>query len=113
MEELERLYPHERVKVAKTAYNGLELMWRADLVVSAGGTMNREAALMGVPTYSILTAPLGEADRALVGKGRMQHINSLEKVEEIEFVKRQDISFSRPDATVLDYFLDVLETGLR
>jgi len=42
-----------KVVVPKEAVDGLNLLWYSDLVVSGGGTMNREAAALGVPVYSI------------------------------------------------------------
>jgi hypothetical protein len=98
-----------RVVIPEKALNGLDLMWHADLVVSAGGTMNREAALMGIPTYSILTAPLGAADRLLTTSGRMKHVNTESKISEIAFEKRDPIKFTTPTTRVLDFFVDIIE----
>jgi predicted glycosyltransferase len=43
----------------------------ADLVVSAGGTMNREAAALGVPVYTTYGGRLGGVDEALIRDGRL------------------------------------------
>jgi uncharacterized protein len=40
--------------------DGLNLMWHSDLVISGGGTMNREAAALGVPVYSIFRGTIGQ-----------------------------------------------------
>jgi len=42
-----------KILIPKQAVDGLNLLWSSDLVVSGGGTMNREAAALGVPVYSI------------------------------------------------------------
>ena len=47
------LFESGRIIVPKRALNGLDLIWRSDLVISGGGTMNREAAALGVPVYSL------------------------------------------------------------
>ena len=47
------------------AIDGLNLLWFSDLVVSGGGTMNREAAALGVPVYSIFRGKTGAVDREI------------------------------------------------
>jgi uncharacterized protein len=59
----------------------------ADLVVSAGGTMNREAVALGTPVWTTFEGRLGAVDAGLIADGRMRR---LESVEQIELVKRAD-----------------------
>lgn len=68
--------------------NGLNLMWFSDLVVSGGGTMNREAASLGVPAYSIFRGKIGAVDRHLVQEGRLILIEKLEDVQKKIRLKR-------------------------
>jgi predicted glycosyltransferase len=69
--------------------DGMNIIWNSDLVVSGGGTMNREAAAMGVPVYSIFRGPIGAVDRFLSSKGRLVMLESAEQVEsKIEAVRR-------------------------
>ena len=44
----------------------------ADLVVSAGGTMNREAVALGTPVYTTYGGRLGGVDEALIREGRLR-----------------------------------------
>ena len=60
--------------------DGLNLVWFSDLVVSGGGTMNREAAALGVPVYSIFRGKLGAVDRQLAREGRLVLIEKPEDV---------------------------------
>jgi predicted glycosyltransferase len=60
--------------------NGLDLIWHSDLVVSGGGTMNREAAALGVPVYSIFRGRLGAVDRYLAAEGRLTLVESSEEI---------------------------------
>lgn len=53
------------------AEDGLNLIWHADLVISGGGTMNREAAALGVPVYSIFRGKIGAVDQYLAERGRL------------------------------------------
>jgi hypothetical protein len=81
-EEKKILVPHH-------ALDGLNLVWFSDLVVSGGGTMNREAAALGVPVYSIFRGKLGAVDRDLAREGRLLLIESREDVRsKIRVVKR-------------------------
>jgi len=56
--------------------DGLNLIWNSDFVISGGGTMNREAAALGVPVYSIFRGPMGAVDRSLEAQGRLVLIAS-------------------------------------
>ena len=65
--------------------DGPQLVAAADVVVSAGGTMNREAALLGTPTWTTFAGTLGAVDRMLIESGRM---GVLERPEQIVVAKR-------------------------
>ena len=52
--------------------DGLALLRAADVVVGAGGTMNRESALLGTPTYSVFAGRLAAVDAALMREGRLR-----------------------------------------
>jgi hypothetical protein len=71
------------------ALNGLNLIWHSDLVVSGGGTMNREAAAMDVPVFSIFRGKTGAVDRMLEQEGRLAMIRTKEEVwDKIPFEHR-------------------------
>ena len=69
--EASRWFDSRRVIIPNQVVNGLNLMWHSDLVVSGGGTMNREAAALGVPVFSIFRGEIGAVDRQLVREGRL------------------------------------------
>lgn len=60
-----------RVVIPEKAIDGLSMMYFSDLVISGGGTMNREAAALGVPVYSIFRGAIGSVDKHLAEKGRL------------------------------------------
>ncbi|MCB0731568.1 MAG: DUF354 domain-containing protein [Ignavibacteriae bacterium] len=69
--------------------DGLNLMWHSDLVISGGGTMNREASALGVPVYSIFKGKIGDVDKYLSQNGRLTLIETVEDVRyKINFEKR-------------------------
>ena len=74
------------VIIPERPVDGPSLVWVADAVVSAGGTMNREAAVLGVPTWTTFAGRLGAVDRELVAQGRML---VLERAEDIAITKRE------------------------
>ncbi len=79
-----------KVVVPSQVVDGLNLIWHSDLVVSGGGTMNREAAAMGVPVYSIFRGRLGAVDRSLCEQNRLVLIATAEDVDQkILFDRRQ------------------------
>jgi predicted glycosyltransferase len=60
------------VIVPDRAVDAQSLIALSDLVVSAGGTMNREAAALGIPVYTTYGGRLGGVDEALIRQGRLR-----------------------------------------
>lgn len=69
-----------KVIIPDSVVEGLNLLWHSDLVVSGGGTMNREAAALGVPVYSIFRGRIGAVDRHLQAEGRLALIENVDQV---------------------------------
>jgi len=65
----------DRVVVPDRAVDGRSLVAFADLLVSAGGTMNREAAVLGTPVWSIFEGRLGAVDEQLTAEGRLRFLS--------------------------------------
>jgi uncharacterized protein len=97
--------------------DGLNLIWFSDLVISGGGTMNREAAALNVPVYSIFRGRIGAVDRYLAECGRMTLIENVDQVQKrIALVRR-----NRPDSpersnditlqTIVKNIVSILESG--
>jgi uncharacterized protein len=94
--------------VPPRAVNGLDLLWFSDFVVSGGGTMNREAAAMGIPVYSIFRGKTGAVDLNLEKQGRLTMIHSVEEVRsKIQFVRRNKAR--QPDNTPRPALQDIIE----
>jgi uncharacterized protein len=71
--------------VPEHAIDAQSLVALADLVVSAGGTMNREAVALGTPVWTTFEGRLGAVDERLIAEGRLRR---LERPEELELTKR-------------------------
>jgi uncharacterized protein len=69
------------VVVPSAAVDAQSLIALADLVVSAGGTMNREAAALGVPVYTTYGGRLGGVDEALIRQGRLRPLTDPRALE--------------------------------
>jgi predicted glycosyltransferase len=78
--------------VPETAVDAPSLVAFADLVVSAGGTMNREAVALGTPVYTTFEGRLGAVDEGLLREGRLR---ALSNPEEIQLGKRANVAAER------------------
>jgi predicted glycosyltransferase len=67
--------------VPERAIDAQSLIAHADLVISAGGTMNREAVALGVPVYSTFEGRLGAVDERLIAEGRLRRLRTPEQLE--------------------------------
>ena len=72
--------------VPERALDAQSLIAHADLVISGGGTMIREAVALGTPAYTIFSGRLGGVDESLIAAGRLRSISD---PEEIQLRKRQ------------------------
>ena len=91
--------------IPQKAVDGMSLIWFSDLVVSGGGTMNREAAALGVPVYSIFRGKLGAVDAKLEKDGRLVMVRTVSEVNDKIAFDRRDKSLSpdkHPRAALFD-----------
>jgi uncharacterized protein len=61
----------KRIRVPERAIDALSLLALADLTIGAGGTMNRESAILGTPTYTVFSGRLAAVDAELIRSGRL------------------------------------------
>jgi len=95
--------------VPERAIDAQSLIALADVVVSAGGTMNREAAALGVPVYTTYGGRLGGVDEELI---REERLKPLTDPRALELVKRTNASHGRvrrDPKVVLDLLLTALD----
>ena len=89
------------------AVDGLNLIWFSDLVVSGGGTMNREAAALGIPVYSIFRGTIGAVDRRLEQEGRITLVTTPEEVRTRIALERRDKT-GQPDHSPRQALMDII-----
>jgi predicted glycosyltransferase len=100
--------------VPETAIDAQSLIAYADLVVSAGGTMNREAVALGTPVFTVFEGRLGAVDERLIQAGRLKR---LERADDVVLSKRNEPAAGvaarvRRDPTVLAELLASPAGGL-
>jgi uncharacterized protein len=71
--------------VPERAVDAQSLVAFSDLVVSAGGTMNREAVALGTPVWTTFEGRLGAVDERLIAEGRLRRLT---RAEDVSVVKR-------------------------
>jgi predicted glycosyltransferase len=90
-----RVFDSGKMIVPKHAVDGLDLIWFSDVVISGGGTMNREAAALGVPVYSIFRGKTGAVDEYLAKSGRLVLLQSADDVRAKLKLVRRNIGIRR------------------
>jgi predicted glycosyltransferase len=91
------LFAANRTVVPEHAVDGLDLIWHSDLVISGGGTMNREAAALCIPVYSLFRGTMGAVDKHLAETGRLVLLESEQDVrKKLKLVPRSKVLASRP-----------------
>ena len=88
--------------------DGLNLIWFSDLMISGGGTMNREAAALGIPVYSVFRGKIGAVDKYLQKNGRLTLIEEIKDVRTKIVLERRDRP-ARPENTVRPALQTIIE----
>jgi len=111
------LFADGKMIIPEHAVDGLSLLWSSDLAISGGGTMNREAAALGVPVYSAFRGKIGAVDRYLAQHGRLVLLEKASEVREKIVLSKN--GRSRTPATgqtrtlrmIVDNLVAIVETG--
>jgi uncharacterized protein len=101
--------------IPKSAVDSRSLVYAADLVIGAGGTMTREAALLGVPTLSVYAGTPPAVDRLLVEQGRLEWLASAEDLGTVQQRPREPASLEQLRArgrVVLDSFVQACQQAV-
>lgn len=90
---------------------GPDTIFNSDIVITGGGTMAREAAVLGTPAYSIFKGKKGAIDAYLEAEGRLVFINSTNDVDKIKFNKKNVLSclVNKEKFKALNFISDQIE----
>ena len=94
--------------IPEHAIDAQSLVALSDLVVSAGGTMNREAVALGVPVYTTFAGELGAVDEMLEREGRLRVLACADDLA-VEKRRAREVPPTRDPAVLLDLMLSALE----
>jgi predicted glycosyltransferase len=97
------------IVIPDRAIDAQSLIALADLVVGAGGTMNREAAALGTPVYTIFSGRMGAVDEALIAAGRLIPLDAPDRIELSKRTSEPGPRDPRDPAVLVDAVLDALE----
>jgi predicted glycosyltransferase len=97
------------VILPERAVDAQSLIALADVVVSAGGTMNREAAALGVPVYTTYGGRLGGVDEELIREGRLKPLTDPRALELHKRRPDENGRLRRDPAEMLRLLLSALE----
>ena len=82
----------DRLLVPAVPLDGANLIASSDLVISAGGTINREAAALGVPAVSMYAGKWAAVDEELVKEGRLRRITNATELHNLPIAKKPSAS---------------------
>lgn len=104
----------DRVILPQRVYDGPSLIAAMDLVISGGGTMTREAAILGVPAYSYFRGRSGQVDEVLAAAGKLIMLHTPDEVSQRLALKPRDGAVVAPDnSTLVTYISDHLLKAAR
>lgn len=98
-----------RLIIPGAPLHGANLIASSDLVISAGGTINREAAALGVPAISIYAGQWAAVDEELVKEDRLQRISSVADLSNLPIQKKQGLKLRRSVRVVEEVVRLILE----
>lgn len=96
------------VHIIKTPVDTFSLMKKADLLIGAGGTMNREAALLGTPVISCYPGKQLSVDTYYINKGLMKRSKNLNEIIELskELLSKKPSNFSLKTDNLIDLIVN-------
>lgn len=98
---------NDRLIVPAKPLDGANMVAASDLVISGGGTINREAAALGVPVASIYVGQWAAVDQELIKEGRLQRIASSDDLGKLS-VQKKSSSKPRQAVAVIDEVVSLI-----
>lgn len=99
-----------RLLVPDRILDGPNLIYHSDLVIGAGGTMNREATVLGTPVYTVFKGAMGSVDQHLIATGKMVRIEDTNDFPKISLCKKAGSAFVPRDGhRLLSELVDKIE----
>ena len=90
-----------RLIIPAVPLDGSNLIAASDLVISAGGTINREAAALGVPAVSLYAGQWAAVDEELLNEGRLERISNTAELRKLA-IQKKPAAKPRRSVSVID-----------
>jgi predicted glycosyltransferase len=91
---------HQNLVIPSIPMDGPNLIAASDLVISAGGTINREAAALGVPVASIYAGRWAAVDEQLIREGRLRRIVTADDLDQLRLEKKSSVNPRRSNSVL-------------
>lgn len=101
-------YHLDKVWIPDKPLDGPNLIFYSDLVISGGGTMLREATILGTPAYSIFAGKPASIDLELSKAGKLIFIRNPDDVAKIKIEKKKSNVFIKPPENVRNTFVNLI-----
>jgi predicted glycosyltransferase len=103
-----------KVIIPQRVYHGPSLVATMDVMFSGGGTMTREAAVLGVPSYSFFRGRLGRVDESLEHEHRLVMLRSGDDVRAKVSLEKRRTPVTLPDSRAIrDHVVDQILAAAR
>jgi predicted glycosyltransferase len=94
--------------IPEQVLDGLNLVYWSDLVISAGGSMNREAVVLGTPTYTVFKGAMAGVDQNLIADGVLGLISGEEDLRKLPAPKKKLREHSLAKPATVDQVVDAV-----
>jgi predicted glycosyltransferase len=91
--------------------DGLNLVYWSDMVISAGGSMNREAAVLGTPVWTIFAGKMAGVDQKMISNGIMNQITSPQDLQQVIPLKRSARPFRPVESEAVTQIVEAILTA--
>lgn len=97
------------IRIPDDVVDAQSLVYYSDVVISGGGTLNREAVALGTPAWTVFRGVMGAVDKRLIAEGRLFELNS---AADLRLVKKPAASVRvRRDVGLLVDSIDAVAAG--
>ena len=103
----------EQARIPDRAVDASSLLALADLTIGAGGTMNRESAILGTPTYTLFAGRLAAVDAELIRLGRLRDLRDPASQPRFEKKARETSALSSGSEAIMAVVLAALSAAVR
>lgn len=94
--------------IPEQVLDGLNLVYWSDLVVSAGGSMNREAVVLGTPAYTVFKGTLAGVDRNLIAEGALGIISGEGDIRTLPALRKKKLEHRSAKPATIDQVVDAV-----